>query len=390
MRISANDKFVTLAVFFLLTVTGVCAQSADSLRQMLQAKGAENIQYFKDGEGCHHYFLEYRLHRNPLTLLTELPAWAVKSDSMQLTLLWNGMPWTKIARGTVRAVGKVELDYRKKIKAASVNEQPVVRSRFPYKIDISIAPVVYAEFGDEPDVVRTQFAIAPRINYLLPFGLSVDAQWVVPLQNDFERRLGFKSRPGQIGLNYTKSFLPNHLLLASVGTFQDRQYGGSVEYIIRKGKNYFGVGADLSASYAYDERVLYREPLERFSGGLWWMHAFPKHDLWTKITVERFIFGDYGSRVALYRQFGNNEVGFYIKASNQGVNGGIQWAMPLFPKAFFENSHIQIRPASQFLLTYEYVRNKNFAETLMRYQQTDRILRTLHPSFIKNHLLSLL
>lgn len=356
------------------------AQPADSLRDMLQAKGAENIQYFKDTQGRSHYQLEYRLHRNPLVLLNELPDWALKSDTVAVTMLWYGSPWTTISNGQAE-----EADFRQRTKRSKSGGL----KGFPYKLDISVSPVVFAEFGDEPDLVRTQFAIAPKLNWLLPYGLSVDVQWILPLQNDFERRLGLSSRPGEMSMSYTKSFARNQMLVASAGTFIDRQYGASIDYAIRKGSNYFGASANLSAGYAYDEQVLYREPLEYVSGGVWWMHSFPKHDLWTRVTLERFLFDDYGSRIELFRQFGNNEMGLYMTASGRGFNGGIQWALPLFPKAFYKNNYVQIRPANQFLFTYEYVRNQTYGQSLKKYRQMERSFRALHPSFIENHLLLL-
>ncbi|MEQ8811033.1 MAG: hypothetical protein RIE59_18320 [Imperialibacter sp.] len=382
MRLFGSNIFITIGLVMLFAFSEALAQPADSLRELLQTKGAENIQYFKDEQGRGHYTLEYRLHRNPVVLLNELSDWVVKSDTVALTLMWYGSPWATLSGGNVTAATKDDRSLRR--------TKPSVAGGWPYKLDISIAPVVFAEFGDEFDIFRTQLALAPKIKYLLPFGLSADVQWIFPIQNDFERRLGFSSRPGQVSLSYTKSFVPNHLFVASAGTFLNRQYGASADYVIRAGRNYFGVAVNLSASYAYDERVLYREPLEYVSGGVWWMHSFPQHDLWTKVSFERFLYEDYGSRIELFRQFGNNEMGLYMTASARGFNGGVQWAMPLFPKAFYRNKYVQVRPANQFLFTYEYLRNQNDGESLMKYRQTDRSLRALHPSFIKNHLLSLL
>jgi hypothetical protein len=382
MRRLGSNIFITIGSVMLFAFSEALAQPTDSLRELLQTKGAENIQYFKDGQGRGHYTLEYRLHRNPVVLLNELPDWAAKSDTVALTLMWYGSPWTTLSGGNVTVATKDD--------GALARAKSSVAGGWPYKLDISIAPVIIAEFGDEPDIFRTQLALAPKINYLSPFGLSADVQWIIPIQNDFERRLGFSSRPGQVTLSYTKSFVPNHVFVTSAGTFLNRQYGASVDYVIRTGRNYFGASVNLSASYAYDDRVLYREPLEYVSGGVWWMHSFPQHDLWTKVSFERFLYEDYGSRIELFRQFGNNEMGLYMTASAGGFNGGVQWAMPLFPKVFYKNKYLQVRPANQFLFTYEYLRNQIDGESLMKYRQTDRSLRALHPSFIKNHLLSLL
>ena len=357
------------------------AQTGDGLQDVLQSKGAENIQYFKDSQVRAHYVLEYRLHRNPLVLLNELPDWVAQSDTVALTLMWHGNAWTTVSGGRVEGASREDAPNDR--SAASVS------AGWPYKIDVSIAPVIFADFGDEFDIFRTQFGLAPQINYLFPFGLSADVQWIFPIQNDFERRLGFSNRPGHISLSYTKSFKPDHMFVATVGTFQNRQIGAGVDYIIRSGHEYFGGAANLSAAYVYEDRVLYKGPFDYVSAAIWWMHAFPRYDLWTRVSLERFLFDDYGSRVEVFRQFGNNEMGLYLTASAGGFNGGLQWALPLFPKAFYKNDYMQVRPASQFLFTYEYRRNQNNGASLVKYRQIERAFRTMHTSFIKNHLLSL-
>ncbi|MEQ8535014.1 MAG: hypothetical protein RIB86_24380, partial [Imperialibacter sp.] len=113
MRLFGSNIFITIGLVMLFAFSEALAQPADSLIELLQTKGAENIQYFKDEQGRGHYTLEYRLHRNPVVLLNELPDWVVKLDTVAFTLMWYGSPWITLSGGKVTATTKDDRSLRR-------------------------------------------------------------------------------------------------------------------------------------------------------------------------------------------------------------------------------------------------------------------------------------
>ena len=138
-----------------------------------------DIELLRKSDGV--TFLDYRLKRNPGYIFNNS-----NSLKAQTVHLFRGQPIIVVEEGSA---------------VLPLNMEPVNQR---YKLDLQLRPVVYAEFGDFRESLRTQLSMAPRLSFGFG-GFYTVFQWILPFQNDFKNRFGFQ------GMDWKWSFLPYFL-----------------------------------------------------------------------------------------------------------------------------------------------------------------------------------
>lgn len=224
-----------------------------------------------------------------------------------------------------------------------------------YKLDFQLEPYYTSRFGDVDDPFRTQIGLGPLLQWNSRWGLYGIFQWLIPLQNDFKSIIGFGHRPGEVGIGYTKIFHQRSFINLFAGTFNNRRYGLSGEFIQmnQEGTIYYGGGIFYSGAYVFTDQTFIREVVDYVSGYLFFAYRFPKPDITLRLTGERYLFDDHGFKFEALRQFGNTDIGFYGQKSQNGVNGGIMVAFSLWPRKFYNNRWFQARLPHSFRFQYD-------------------------------------
>lgn len=312
---------------------------------------------------------DYRLHRNPAFIYRTL----LSTDSLKnktLTHLYHG---------------SIIYNY-----GTPSNPKPTSnpKSKGLYKVDIQLEPYYNSRFGDKDDPFRTQIGIGPKIQLNSKKGLYAVFQWLIPLQNDFTKELGYGNRPGETGFGYTKIISKQHFFNAFAGTLTNRRYGINGDYIFmnRQGTIYSGLSLFFTGGFIYTDGTFTRERLDYISGYAFFAYRFKKSDITLKTTFERYLDNELGVTFEAYRQFGNTDIGFYAQKGERGENAGLKITFSLWPRKFYSNSWIQIRLPHSLNLQYDLKAATQSGEQVRA--QTDfyyEILR-FNPSFINKHI----
>ncbi len=313
-----------------------------------------------------HLVFDYRLHRNPTFVLDEMRLLDSLDNVGTKTYLYNGDPIVTLG-----------------IDSVDIVPEP----GNPYKVDLQIKPLYYAEYGDFREPLRTQLAIGPRLQVNFKHFYAV-GQWILPFQNDFNLRLGFGSRPGELGLGYARVLNRVNFTNTFIGTFTNQRYGAYTEYIrmLAGGRFYLGGSFYYTGRYAYDEQILYREVIKYFSGNVFGLYRIVRHDLTLRLTAERFLRDDAGVTFEIFRQFGNTDIGFYGTRSQNGDNAGFFVVFSLWPRKFYANKWLQVRPPHSFRLTYDLRPNTGISERTRPYNDFFYDIYRFNPQYIQNQL----
>jgi len=311
--------------------------------QKIKINDAEILQ--KNGDSA--ILVDYRLHRNPSLVIKEL-----KKDSTNNNIL-------HLYRGHV-IYSSQESQYPK-------YSLPIL----PYKLDFQIKPFYYAEYGQFDNPVQTQIGMAPKVELQVWKGFYGVFQWYIPFQNDFKIRLGYESRPGELGVGYSFVKKQRHFFNTFLGTFINDRYGVYAEYIwSNRAQNfYLGGAAYLTGRFLWDEGVLYldEEGMTYPSGTVFAAYRFIKHDLTVRLMAEKFLRDDQGFTMEVFRQFGSTDIGFYASKTKKGDNAGLFVTFALWPRKFYANKYVQLRLPHSFRLAYNLRPNTGIGEVTRPY-----------------------
>ncbi|MFY0686929.1 MAG: hypothetical protein JXQ90_07185 [Cyclobacteriaceae bacterium] len=315
------------------------------------------------------FLFESRMHRNPRHTYRLL----LNTDSLkgkELVYLYQGHPILAYKDSAVVAI-RDGLSY-----------QP------SYRLDLQLKPIYYAEYGHYDEPFRTQLAIGPRLQFNLRKGFYAVAQWIQPFQNDFDYRLGLGSRPGEIGVGYTLIRKGNHFFNTYLGTFRNRRYGGYASYIRMFGNNrmYAGAAIYYTGLYLLDAGTLYADPINYLTGYVHFTYRLPRYGLVARVQAEKYLRDDIGGKLTVFRQFGNTDIGFFASKSVAGDNAGFYVTFALWPRKFYANRWIQIRPPHSFKLNYDLRPNTGIGEQLRPYTDFYEDILRFNPDFVRDGL----
>lgn len=335
-----------------------------SLNQLIAQESWKDTELKKSKEGVTYF--DYRHHRNPTYFFKR----KLKDDKDSVFVhLFRGKAIVELKSDTFLLPRKYST------------------SQIPYKIDIQVKPLFSAEYGDFREPVRTQLAIGPRLE-LAVGGLYGVFQWVLPFQNDFKNRFGSSYRPGEVGIGFTEIIKGKSFLNLFIGTFTNDRYGAYSEFVSRttSAKFYYGFSAYYTGRFLYEGGTLFREDINYFSGNIFAQYKLKYPDVNIRLTVEKFLRSDFGATLDVFRQFGNTDIGFNFTISKNGENAGIYVILPLWPRKFYSNDWIQIRPPHSFQFTYDLRPNTGIAEKARTYNNFFTDIYRFNLPYLNNEL----
>jgi hypothetical protein len=223
------------------------------------------------------------------------------------------------------------------------------------KLDMTVSPEFNLQFGSYADAVESQVNAVPAVATLLRRGLTVNAEWIVPLQNELGRE-GGQARPGLLTVNQTIRGPRRWFASATFGYFTEHRWGADLEIrkYWRNGRWTAGASAGFTGFAAYFDDVWYYSGMKRWTGSIDCGHRFAKYNLAAGASFGRFLHGDEGFRFDVSKPFGEVVIGFFGIRTNEGANGGLALTIPVFPPKRPMPRRFRVSPAPAFRWAYRY------------------------------------
>jgi hypothetical protein len=280
---------------------------------------------------------------------------------------------------------KVSLDVGSYLK--SINNLPTLNSS-TMKFDIIVHPQFRALFGNYANPIRTQINLAPMLSTSLWKGMSLSAQWILPIQDKLNDE-GKYGEPGLLTLNQTARLPYNAFVSATAGHFTDQRYGIDVEVKKFWGNGKWAIGADIGYTglASYFNNIWYYSDIDIWTWFLSGEYRFSKLDLIVKSMYGLFLYQDKGWRFDVIRQFGEVDIGIFFLKTNYGHNGGFTFSIPIFPSKYMPTIPLRISPSKEFPWEYRYKGLPNSGIQYKTGNDIDDFVKKLDPDFTKNQIL---
>lgn len=260
-----------------------------------------------------------------------------------------------------------------------------------YKVDVPVIPNWSAKFGNFDNPVESNINLIPELNSTLARGLTLKAQLIVPIQNDFffvaERET---VRPGNITLNQFVNLEDNFYMHITAGFFNKNRAGVNFEIKKLFSEGVFELGANVGYTGYYSFTGIqteYYDKLKYLTAILNAQYRYKPYDIVARLEVGNFLFNVLAARFEVLRQFGQVKIGFFAMATKDDYDGGFRFSIPLPPGKYTKLRIFRIRPSETF--SWEY-RAKGFPQNGVQYQTgynlTD-MLMDYNPDFVKKRLI---
>ncbi len=260
-----------------------------------------------------------------------------------------------------------------------------------FKIDLPVIPNWSAKFGNFDNPVESNINFIPELHSTLARGLTLKAQLIIPIQNDFffvsERET---IRPGNITLNQFASLEDNFYIIVTAGFFNKNRAGFHVDFkkLFREGNFEIGANVGYTGYYSFTGiRTEFYDKQKYLTAILNAQYRYNPYDIVARLEVGNFLFNVPAARFEVLRQFGQVKIGFFALATKDDYDGGFRFAIPLSPRKYTKLRIFRVRPNEFFAWEY---RAKGFPQNGVQYQTgynlTDKLL-DFNPDFVKKRLI---
>ncbi len=372
-RFLKRISYVLCHVAILFSTSSLFAQNdngLEALKANLLDEGFENVAVLRPSNTLLFVQYEnrrYRFEPRALAKVTEITAQAIGREQVQLDILilHQQIPMV-MAHISLPAYfdlieKRIDLEQFSQTCYFTLDFQQTaaqnVLNPSAFKPDLIVIPNFRAQFGDFDNPVQSNINLIPELRMLLAKGLSLQAQLIIPLQNDFYfDEEGKELRPGMITINQLVRLRNNFFVTATAGFFNRHRAGGNIQV-----KNYFAngrfaIGADVGFTRYYSftgREASYAESAGYLTAILSAEYRYTPYDLTGRIRIGNFLYNDPGVRADVLRQFGEVKIGFFALANTSGdLNGGFNFSIPLPPRKYTKIKYARLRPAKSFSWEY--------------------------------------
>jgi hypothetical protein len=254
-----------------------------------------------------------------------------------------------------------------------------------------VIPTWSAKFGNFDNPVESNINIIPELNSTIAKGLTLKAQLIIPVQNDFffvaERET---VRPGNITLNQFASLEDNFYLNVTAGFFDKNRAGVNFDLkkLFAEGKFELGANVGYTGYYSFTGiQTEFYDKQKYLTAIMNLQYRYNPYDLVARLDVGNFLYNVIAARFEVMRQFGQVQIGFFALATKDDYDGGFRFSIPLPPGKYSKLRIFRVRPSENFSWAY---RAKGFPQNGVQYQTgynlTDMLL-DYNPDFVKKRLI---
>ncbi len=388
--------------------TNVNAQeSYQELEEALVDKGFENLSITSQGDTLQIFYenRRYRFEPHGMAELIEIVTnhKSTSWNKIQLVLLSEQVPMLMMTLplGAYEDFLDSIIDGSQFYQAihATFDVSSLSGHNFPkqnnsqFKVDLAVIPNWSAKFGNFDNPVESNINLIPELNMLLTKGLTLKAQLIIPIQNDFlgiTKRERSRVRPGNITLNQFVSLDDNFYMNITAGTFNKNRAGVNldVKKLFSEGRFQIGTNIGFTGYYSFTGIETEHYDKQRYlNATLNAQYRYNPYDLIARLDVGNFLYNVLTARFEIARQFGEIEIGFFALATRDEYDGGFRFSIPLPPRKYTKLRFFRVRPSEAFQWEY---RAKGFPQNGVNYNTgynlTDKLLE-YNPDFLKKRLL---
>ncbi len=396
------------ALFIVLSFLSALGLSAQSLSEKaistLSNRGFENIRVLQQGNQviC---TIERGLDRSPasdlqqaLTLLQQIYSDQV---SFRIILLEQGQPVYELKEGsewsglsnrekadTCKQLVNLSVSYADQGFFKSIKETPVAR-KLQSGISLTLYPQLSLRNMKLDHVYDVQFNVAPAVSYSAWRGMLLTAQLILPIYNN----LNFEGDYIRFGfLTFTQGFRFPHLnhLRFTVGNFNNHRYGIDMIWKKQFENSRWSLAANIGYTGYSNNYDMYwnHSSLNQLSWKAKGSYYLPRYQLRTDLSLGRFIAGDDGFRLDIYRHFGETTIGVYATYTGHDPNGGFHFSIPISPQKRKHSYRVRAMLAPYFDMEYnarnEFVYNRYYKTS----PDENRSYQDLYPQYIRNQIIN--
>lgn len=410
-----NNRFLSSYVFvlchFVYLIFGVpsisLAQESDNLsviEKALTEEGFENVSVFTNKDTIRISFENRRYRFEPRGLARVIQiANQYKTENekaLRIFLLSDKVPLLEISLlfisyqlyfdGIIDAETFNSLVYASS-DVSDFNDNWETKNSSLFKVDIPVIPTWAVKFGNFSNPIESNINLIPELNSTLSKGLTLKAQLIIPIQNDFffvsERQT---IRPGNITLNQFAKLDDDFYFNVTAGTFDKNRAGLNLEIKKQFKEGRIGIGANIGFTGYYSFTGIeteYYDQQKYLTAIFTTEYRYLPYDLTARLEVGNFLFNVFSTRFEVMRQFGEVKIGFFAVATKDDIDGGFRFSIPIPPEKYTKLKWLRLRPSDNFIWQY---RAKGFPQNGVTcntgYSLTDKLM-DYNPNFIKKRLI---
>jgi hypothetical protein len=286
-------------------------------------------------------------YRDLPVLVVHTPLWACRGDFPMAAMAVVKADW---------AFDKWEHLLQKKRKRNGLNSSL-------FQLDIPIGPGLRYQLGNFDQPIRAAVDVQVGLDMTVFPGLSVQGLLALPVYNNLDDKN--KIRVERLALVYDRMFTDRSSVQLSGGFFTlnragvhtvGRKWFGDERFSLRLEAGITGF-SNIGGPVRFKEQQLGLFPVYLLGAEYWWR----RYSLCVRVTGGRFVFQDEGLSMEVFRQMGEQRMGFFVSRTTTGSNMGFNFSVPLFPSTYIKKGNVRLRVADQFPFVYRFRGNERDA-----------------------------
>lgn len=343
------------------------AQVGNALKEL----GMENIRHICTEEGSITAF-EDRTFRSSYYGIGKAVVKALEAQKNgDITLVVtdrNGIPQLRIfidgntvedyARGDIRirdVYSNMELGTCADRELEILKEEKTM-AKSAWRPDLVVYPNLFLENTSFDKLYRYAVSLAPTLEMPLWKGAEITAQVIVPVATNQNGELK-RVRPGFVTFRQGLYLKNNWNAWVTAGLLNNNRMGGNLEVAWKspKGRWELGAKAGVTVWSLFDEDGWTITNKPKIDAAIYGKVYVPQFNTEIYVSVNRFVYSDYGAMAEINRHFGEYTVGVYAIMAGGDINGGFSFAIPLPGKKYNRWKGMRIKPSDYWAYKYSMV-----------------------------------
>ena len=263
------------------------------------------------------------------------------------------------------------------------------------KVDIILYPQISLNNSWLDKLYGVTFNIAPAVEVGLWKGASITGQVIFPIWNNMRGEVDY-IRPGMLLFRQEYRFPKNIFMTFNIGNFNSNRMGADISFRYTPINNRWeaGVNAGITGSSVFYDGNWAISTWRRTTGAAFFCYNEPTYNLQFDLSVQRYVYEDYGIRFDCTRHFREVSIGLYGMYTGGLPNGGFHFAVPLPGKKRANRNIVRLCAPEYFDWEYQAQSgNEYFRRSLGRSYETrpdaNHSQRYYNPDHIRKMLIEL-
>ena len=391
-------------LFCLLPLKGIC-QTGESTVNTLVEMGFENVGWTEDGKE-RVYVLQnsaYRLNGVGIGKAVDIIQKMGLPDKKpcRIIVLDNNVPqisllYKPIVGDSIPEVSRRDWDvsYNLGDSWKQIRKEKRENSSL-FKVDIVVYPELKLKNLVITQIYQVLFNLNPAIEVSLWKGMKFIGQVIIPVYNEYGSSYE-QVRQGYIALSQSVRLPYNIFLTATIGTFNNYRWGGTLDarHIFKDERFSVEGRIGYTGRSRFEDWRWKVSPMKRITWHLGGSFYWPEYNTAFSLKVEQYLLGEKGVRFDMVRNFRHVSIGFYgmkvQNAGNKGYNGGFRFQIALPPYKYKRRGYIpRVLPSEYFGMSYNAGNEQYYGRSFNpRVDDNMATENSFNPYFIKSELLN--